>query len=152
MNKLFGDSIEIIKADSPSLLILHHINKLLPQLTTYNIKLTENDLSQIIESGNTSLLLAVDLDAENAIVGMLCIVLYRIPTALNARIEDFIVDKKKRGKGIGEKLLEYAINYAKEAGVSKIELTSNPHRLEANNLYQKLNFKQINTNVYHLRV
>ena len=151
MNMLSNDSIKIVKADAFSPSTLNQISQLLPQLTSHNINLTDNDLSQIIDSDNTIPLLAVDADSENAIAGMLCIVLYRIPTGLNARIEDFIVDKTKRGKGIGEKLLEYAINYAKESGVSKIELTSNPNRVEANNLYQKLNFEHIHTNVYQLR-
>jgi len=151
MNMLSSDSIKIIEADTSSHTFLHQINQLLPQLTSYNINFTGNDLSQIIDSDNTILLLAVDADSENAIVGMLCIVLYRIPTGLNARIEDFIVEESKRGKGIGEKLLEYAINYAKESGASKVELTSNQNRVEANNLYQKLTFKLVNTNVYHLR-
>ena len=40
------------------------------------------------------------------------------------------------------------MNFAKNSGAIKIELTTRPSRTEANELYQSLGFKKIETNVY----
>jgi ribosomal protein S18 acetylase RimI-like enzyme len=68
------------------------------------------------------------------------------------RIEDVVVDEKRRGEGIGKKMMIHAIEYAKKTGVTKIELTSHPSRVEANKLYRSLEFSLIETNVYRLTI
>ena len=57
-----------------------------------------------------------------------------------------------RGKGIGEKLTQFAIDYAVEQGFAEIDLTSNPTRVAANKLYQKLGFVLRETNIYRLNI
>ena len=69
-----------------------------------------------------------------------------------AFIEDLVVDEKHRNKGIGKKLLEYAIKKAKELNCTHIELTSNPSRLEANNLYITHGFNLRETNCYRKKI
>ncbi len=67
-----------------------------------------------------------------------------------AIIEDMIVDESQRGKGLGEKILKDLIEWAKKQGVEVIELTTNPKRIAANSLYQKMGFKLHPTNHYLL--
>lgn len=67
-----------------------------------------------------------------------------------AVIEDMIVDESQRGKGLGEKILKNLIKWAKKQGVEVIELTTNPKRIAANSLYQKIGFKFHPTNHYLL--
>lgn len=67
-----------------------------------------------------------------------------------AVVEDMIVDPAQRGKGLGEKILLDLIRWAKEKGVEVIELTTNPKRVAANALYQKVGFKLHPTNHYLL--
>ena len=67
-----------------------------------------------------------------------------------AVVEDMIVDQTKRGQGLGEKILKDLIKWAKDEGIEVVELTTNPRRIAANNLYQKVGFKLHTTNHYLL--
>ena len=69
-----------------------------------------------------------------------------------AVIEDIIVDQNHRKKGYGEEITVELIRWAKENGVQVIELTTNPLRIAANGLYQKLGFNLHPTNHYLYKV
>ena len=66
----------------------------------------------------------------------------------NAYIESVVVSSKHRGKGWGRVLIEHMITEAKRMNVHSIHLTSNPKRVAANNLYQRLGFVRYDTNCY----
>ncbi len=115
--------------------------KLLPQLDkTFSGK---TDLAEVLKTG--ALLLARE---KGEIVGSLTLVIYQTAFTKQARIEDVVVDESHRQKGIGEELNTEAIELAKKLGVAWVDLTSNPTRVEANALYQKLGFIQRDTNIY----
>jgi ribosomal protein S18 acetylase RimI-like enzyme len=69
---------------------------------------------------------------------------------MRAWIEDFVVDKLHRRKGIGEILLDHAIQLAKDAGAKTVDLTSRPSREGAIQLYTKIGFKPRETNVFRI--
>ncbi len=69
-----------------------------------------------------------------------------------AVVEDMIVDESQRGKGLGEKILLNLIEWARKQGVEVVELTTNPKRVAANSLYQKVGFKLHPTNHYLLNL
>ena len=58
------------------------------------------------------------------------------------------VDPDYRGKKIGKAMMDYIINYAKENGGSRIELTSNPTRVAAHKLYENCGFEIRDTDVF----
>ena len=58
-----------------------------------------------------------------------------------AVVEYVVVDKKRRGQGIGKLLMEYIIGRAKGAGCYKIMLTSDKRRTEAHEFYRSLGFE-----------
>jgi GNAT superfamily N-acetyltransferase len=121
--------------------------KLIPQLGP-EVRVPDKDwLQEIIASGNTRIFIAEDGD----ISGTLTLVFQKTPAGEKAWIEDVVVDATARGKGIGEKLVRFAVSYAEEKGITKIDLTSGPARIDANRLYQKLEFEQRETNVYRLK-
>ena len=111
---------------------------------------SKQNLEEIINSKNSVLFLAKD--ENNKIVGTLTLLINRIPSGQKVSIEDVVVDNKMRGKGIGEKLTQFAIDYAVEQGFAEIDLTSNPTRVAANKLYQKLGFVLRETNIYRLNI
>jgi ribosomal protein S18 acetylase RimI-like enzyme len=123
--------------------------KLMPQLAENITSPAFEELAGIINSGNTLLFVA---EENGEIFGTLTLVRYRIPSGIKGWIEDVVVDKSMRGKGIGSMLTQYAIGYAKENGMTKIDLTSSPFRIAANELYKKLGFKKRETNVYRLEL
>ncbi len=139
----------IIKEISETSTQLHSkIILLLEQLTDKKVNFSMDYFSSIVQSENSILYGAFENDE---LIGILTLVIINIPTGRQLRIEDVVVDKNQRGKGIGELLTLEAINRAKKMKISKISLTSNPSRISANKLYQKLGFKLRNTNAYELR-
>ena len=89
---------------------------------------------------------------NNKIVGMLTLIVYRIPVWKKGWIEDLVVDKDYRNKGIGTKLIKHAVKNAKALGVSSLNFTSSPQREDANRLYHKLGFKKRDTSVYEIEL
>lgn len=119
---------------------------LMPQLTGNDEFPTYENLKKVIDSENVHLYFAID--SEEKVIGTITLVFIRIPTGLKAWIEDVIVDKKSRGRGIATAMIRHAIQIAREKGVPKVDLTSQPRRIAANKLYQKLGFEKRESNVY----
>ena len=59
---------------------------------------------------------------------------------LIAHIDELVVDKNYRRKGIGSSLIEKLCEIAEQKGCKKIELDSAFHRKEAHEFYEKHNF------------
>jgi ribosomal protein S18 acetylase RimI-like enzyme len=137
--------MKIVAVEKAETWILEGLNALLPQLSETAPDLSLNELEQILASDGTTLLAALDQDQ---VVGSLTLVIFRIPTALRARIEDVVVDASARGRGIGESLVRRAITLAAARGVDAVDLTTNRVRTAANRLYGKIGFEPRDTNVY----
>jgi GNAT superfamily N-acetyltransferase len=60
----------------------------------------------------------------------------------SAVVEDVGVIPGLQGKGIGKKMMEYALQYAKEKGCYKMSLSSNLRREQAHQFYESLGFKK----------
>ena len=65
-----------------------------------------------------------------------------------ADIESVVVSSKCRGRGYGKELMTAMVEAAKGFGAHHIQLTSNPARVAANQLYQELGFERYETNCY----
>ena len=120
--------------------------RLVPQLTTNNPPPSRDDLSALVNSEATTLLLARAED--DSILGAASVTVYRVPTGVRAILEDVIVDESARGQGIAVALVQRALEVARVKGADGVGLTSNPRREAANQLYQKVGFKKWDTNVY----
>lgn len=57
-------------------------------------------------------------------------------------IQELVVDKEYRGKGIGKKLVDRAYEIAKEKGCTCITLHSNMKRVDAHRFYKENGFEQ----------
>lgn len=57
-------------------------------------------------------------------------------------IEDVVVDLGVQGKGIGKKMMTYAIDYCREKGCYKLALSTNLKRENAHKFYESLGFKR----------
>ena len=121
---------------------------LIPQLTHNNPPPTHQDLVLLHSSDSSTLFQARHPDFGKGIIGLATLILYRVPTGLRAYIEDVVVDEAARGRGIGAALTRACLERAHEAGASQVMLTSNPERVAANRLYQRMGFEIRSTNVY----
>jgi ribosomal protein S18 acetylase RimI-like enzyme len=121
---------------------------LIPQLSSSNPPPSETELAEICESAASVLLVAVDRDDDDRILGSLTLAWFRIPTGVRAWIEDVVVDESARGHGVGELLNRAALDRARQLGAKTVDLTSRPSREAANRLYQRIGFVPRDTNVY----
>jgi ribosomal protein S18 acetylase RimI-like enzyme len=122
--------------------------RLLPQLKYSFPVVSRADLEAFLYSDSSILLCARYPTEEADIIGLLTLIIYRVPTGIRAHIEDVVVDKALRRNGIGEALILYALDLARDVGANGVALTSNPRREAANRLYQKIGFNLWQTNLY----
>lgn len=124
------------------------LQRLVPQLGPHKTPPTADELTQLIESDASTLLVARVPGESGRIVGLACLTIYRVPTGVRSILEDVVVDEGMRGRGIGEALVRAAIERARAAGANGVALTSNPAREVANRLYQSMGFVLRKTNPY----
>ena len=122
--------------------------RLLPQLSDNAEIPTTALIREIVDAPSSTVLIARDTRDHGRIVGMLTLVVFRIPTGMRAWIEDVVVDATVRGRGVGEALSQAALERAAAAGARTVDLTSRPSREAANRLYQRLGFALRETNLY----
>ena len=125
--------------------------RLIPQLSSSNPPPDADALAAIAASDETVLFVARDA-GSGEIVGSLTLAFFRIPTGLQARIEDVVVDRDARRRGIAKLLTEAAIDRARQTGARRVGLTSRPSRGAANALYISMGFEVRDTNVYRLTI
>lgn len=97
-------------------------------------------LASVIESDEVGDILVV---RENGDVIAMVNILYTVSTALGTRVgllEDMIVSKAGRGSGIGSKLLEKAVEFARDKGCQRITLLTDHDNEGAHRFYQKHGF------------
>ena len=142
--------ITISTVDEVSEDLVAAFKKLIPQLSRSNPAPNAETLAKIVHSEASTLLVARDQNGQ--VMGSMTLAMFRIPTGLRAWIEDVVVDEDARGQGVGRLLNERAIEIAREAGASTVDLTSRPSREAANRLYQRLGFVARETNVYRYEI
>ena len=141
--------IKIFEITEMSQKVYDAFERLLPQLSSSAKIPTWEELEDLINSKAGIVLAAVDdEDPEGTILGTMPLVVFRIPTGVRAWVEDVVVDKEARGKGIGEKLIRTSIERAKAEGAKTIDLTSRPSRVEAHRLYKRCGFEMRETCVF----
>ena len=128
------------------------LQSLIPQMGIHKIPPTLNELATLLNSEGSTLLIAREPDENGEIVGILSLTIYRVPTGTRSIVEDVVVNDKMRRRGIGEALVRYAIELAREAGANGVSLTSNPQREAANQLYLSMGFELRKTNPYFYKL
>jgi ribosomal protein S18 acetylase RimI-like enzyme len=125
--------------------LVDDLARLLPQLSPDRVPPTRAELEELLAQPGVELFAAIE---DGRVLGMLTLVVYRIPSGIKARIEAVVVDETARGRGVGEALTRDALERAVTAGARRVELTSRPAREAANRLYPRLGFERLETNVY----
>lgn len=125
--------------------------RLIPQLSSSNPPPTREELEALVAHEACHLLMARDTES-GTLIGTTTLVVFPIPTAIRAWIEDVVVDSEARGSGAGASLTNFAIDLARELGAKTVDLTSRPSREAANRLYQRLGFQLRTTNCYRYEI
>jgi len=131
------------------------INVLLFQLSEELKKLSRREILKKVVNRHLVIIVAME---DEMIVGMASLYFVDILAHISARIEDVVVDKHYRRRGIAKGLLEELISITRNRNVAYIELTSRPARDAANQLYEEVGFKKISsatrggTNLFRLNL
>jgi ribosomal protein S18 acetylase RimI-like enzyme len=141
--------MEIVEITEYAPEVVDALRNLLPQLSQSAAPPSAELTRQIIESESSHLLFATE---GNTVLGMLTLVIFPIPSGIRAWVEDVVVDEAGRGRGVGEVLNRYAIEFARHKGARTIDLTSRSTREAANRLYQRIGFQPRVTNIYRLEI
>lgn len=139
-------AVGVEEATSVSDELMEAVGRLVPQLSRTSAVPGRAEMGEIVASPATVLLMARGDDGT--VVGLLTLVLFRIPTGVRAWIEDVVVDESARGRGVGATLGREALRRAAAAGARTVDLTSRPSREAANRMYRRLGFEMRETNVY----
>jgi GNAT superfamily N-acetyltransferase len=133
--------------------VRHDLRRLIELLSQLSLDQPREDLSTPIQpayhpaleavlSDERQTILVAELDGRLA--GMACFIILPNLSHIGrpyAMIEDRVVDAGLRGRGIGDALMQRAIEMAREAGCYKLSLTSNMTRTDAHRFYERLGFK-----------
>ena len=60
---------------------------------------------------------------------------------LRAQVESVRVESALRGQGIGKRMMEWAMDRARQRGAHVVQLTTHQTRLDAHRFYERLGFK-----------
>ena len=138
----------IVRATAVTDELVQAIARLMPQLKLKYSLPTSSEIEALVGSKASIMLVVRHPDEKGSIVGMLTLLIYRVPSGVRAHLEDIVVEEAIRGQGIGEALVRHALSVAREAGANGVALTTNPSREAANRLYQRVGFNRWKTNVY----
>lgn len=123
---------------------LADLGVLMNQLTDH-VSLTREALSEMLRGEGNHLYVVMD---GERIVGCASLCLFVSPTGRKASVEDVVVLADYRGQHLGKQLVEYVVNDAKRFAPIKLQLTSRPSRVAANQLYRSVGFQLRETNCY----
>lgn len=140
--------MHIEKVNEVSDELFEAITRLVPYLGDDTPLPAQEAMVSLVNSESSTLWIARYPDEGGDIVGMLSIAIYLVPTGIRSIVEDVVVDPAMRRQGIAKTLLNSAIAYARGMGASGVALTSNPKRVEANQLYVSVGFERRETNSY----
>lgn len=141
-------TLEIVEIKQPDACYVEPICRLLGQLSTSPVVFTQETLRDIAASPCCHLYLAL---CGGEVCGMLTLAHYLAPTGRKMWIEDVVVDSSHRGRSIGRRLVQHAIDCARSLG-GTLMLTSRPTREAANALYRSIGFESKETNVYKMKL
>jgi len=125
--------------------VLAAFDRLLPQLSSTAKPLDRAALARTVSCESNTVLIARD---GVEIVGSLTLVMFPLPTGQRAWVEDVVVDRAARGKGVGAALTEEAVRLARLGGARTLDLTTRPSREAANRLYVRQGFQLRESQVY----
>ena len=114
------------------------------------LKVTPAMLRAAAEDPNTHMFVAME---DGHVIGTASLCVMHCPSEVKARIEDVAVASSQRGRGIGRRLMEHMLEFARqELAPVELNLTSRPARVAANQLYRSLGFLPYETNVYKMKL
>lgn len=126
--------------------IQEQIEALFKQLSANKKQLS---IGEILDAKNTTIAYCM---INNTVAGFALMANYKVISGNKGWIEDVVVDKQHRGKGIGQKLIELLIETGQKNQMSEILLFTETEKKSAIRLYTKLGFKEKESQMFNLKL
>ncbi|MEA1785285.1 GNAT family N-acetyltransferase [Arenibacter sp. GZD96] len=123
-------------------------NEIIGLFQQLNPNIATIPLEAILKKDNSIILVVCEFNGT--LVGMASVATYRVISGHKGMIEDVVVDKNHRGRGIGRALMQKVVEEALNLKVTSLLLYTGHHRIAAIALYQKLGFVLKNSGLYTL--
>jgi ribosomal protein S18 acetylase RimI-like enzyme len=91
-------------------------------------------------------------ERDGVAVGMVTLCVFTTLTGAKAYLDHLVVAPGSRRSGVGRALMEYAIEQARDAGASRVDLTANATKQAGHSLYRSLGFEQRETSNFRLHI
>ena len=91
-------------------------------------------------------------ERDGRVVGTVTLCVFRTLTGPKAYLDHLVVATEWRRRGIGRALVEFAIEQARAAGASRIDLTANREKQPGRALYRSLGFQKRDTASFRLNL
>ena len=135
--------IKILQAPDITARLQEQLTPLYHQL---NDQLRQLSLSEIMEKApQMDIVVAIE---NEELVGIAMMAKYKVISGHKGMIEDVVVSKDHRGKGIGRKLMEKLLEKAETENLDDVLLFSGHHRTAAITLYKSLGFQLKESGLY----
>ena len=89
-------------------------------------------------------------ESGERVVGMVTLCVFRTLTGAKAYLDHLVVASDWRRRGIGRALMRHAIEEARAAGASRIDLTAGETKQAGHALYKSLGFQERDTSSFRL--
>ena len=86
------------------------------------------------------------------VVGMVTLCTFTTLTGTKAYLDHLVVAPGWRRRGVGRALVEHAVQVARQAGASRVDLTAGEGKDAARALYASVGFARRDTSVFRLRL
>jgi GNAT superfamily N-acetyltransferase len=132
------------RADLPEIVRMLADDGLGSQREQYTLPLPDTYLDAFEQIDNNSYHELIVAELDERVVGTLHLIF--IPSlsyqgGLRAQVESVRVDESLRSQGIGGKMMEWAIERARQRGAHILQLTTHNTRTKAHRFYERLGFK-----------
>ena len=135
--------IKILQKSDITPLLQEQLTPLYHQL---NDQLRQVSLVEIMENApQTDIVVALE---NGELIGITMMAKYKVVSGHKGMIEDVVVSKDHRGKGIGRKLMEKLLEQAETEKLDDVLLFSGHHRTAAISLYKSLGFQLKESGLY----
>lgn len=141
-----NENVEILRSDG--VVASENLTRLFSELSGFDRVPDVGRINSLIAAGSLAFYIVL---YNGETVGMASVIPCRTAASDKLWIEDVCILSDFRGKGLGRKLMEFAMNDSvKLFGPGTFWLTSRPARKAARQMYESLGFSEYETGVYRL--